>query len=139
MTHARNIMETHPRGISVDMAIVIACITECFDCAQTCITCADACLGEKDIRPLVRCIRLDLDCADICNVTGLLVSRQTETDWVVLSAQLQACATACQVCGEECRKHAEHHTHCKICAEACDRCGQACKNLIAALPQLAVA
>lgn len=139
MNQIQQMLETHPRGTHLDADVVLACITECFSCADICITCADACLGEKDIHPLVRCIRLNLDCAEVCNVTGLLVSRQTETDWVLLSAQVQACATACQVCGEECRKHAEHHAHCRLCADSCDRCGQACRNLIAALPQLAVA
>ena len=34
--------------------------------AQVCTACADACLGEDDVGELTRCIRLDLDCADLC-------------------------------------------------------------------------
>jgi len=139
MNHLQQLLETHPHPSQVDMDALLACIGECFDCAQTCVTCADACLSEKELQPLLRCIRLDLDCADICSTTGRILARQFESDWLLLSAQLQACASACQICGEECRRHAQHHDHCRICAEACDRCGQACNNLLAIAPQIATA
>lgn len=38
------------------------------------------------------------------------------------------CAAACNVCGEECQRHAGQHEHCRICAEACRRCEQACQE-----------
>jgi len=58
---------------------------------------------------LIRCIRLNLDCADVCDATGRLISRQTEPDWGLLRAQLQACVAACQICGAECERHAGRH------------------------------
>jgi hypothetical protein len=42
--------------------------------------CADACLGEEKVEMLRRCIRLNLDCADVCNATGRMLSRQQEPD-----------------------------------------------------------
>ena len=37
--------------------------------------CADDCLSEDDHADLVRCIRLDLDCADVCDATGRILTR----------------------------------------------------------------
>jgi len=139
MADILHMLASHPRPSHVDMDALVACIQECFDCAETCVTCADACLSEKEVQPLLRCVRQNLDCADVCSTTGRLLARQFESDWVLLSSQIQACITACQVCGEECRRHQDHHEHCKVCAQACDRCGQACMNLLAIAPQVATA
>lgn len=80
---------------------------------------------------LVRCIRLDLDCADVCDTTGKILSRQTAFDPQMARAILQACATSCKLCGDECAMHAQHGMqHCATCAEACRQCEQACNNLI---------
>jgi hypothetical protein len=92
-------------------------------------------LGEHDVQSLVRCIRLNLDCADICAATGRLLLRQTEPDWGILRTQVEACAQACRSCGDECQRHAPHMEHCRVCAEACRRCAEACERLLAALPQ----
>jgi hypothetical protein len=134
MTHAQQMLQTHPRKAQIDSAALVECIEACFDCAQSCIACADACLGEQSLQMLVRCIRLNLDCADVCDATGRVLSRQTEPDWSLLGAQLEACVVACRICGAECQKHADHHEHCRICAEACRRCEAACSSLRAALP-----
>jgi hypothetical protein len=96
-------------------------------CAQACTACADACLGEEKVARLVDCIRLDLDCADICYTTGAILSRMTETSKELLQPLLQTCRTICNLCAMECEKHAEMHTHCKVCGEACRRCEQACQ------------
>jgi hypothetical protein len=77
---------------------------------------------EKDmLTELRKCIRLNLDCADICEVTGRVLTRQSEYDASLTKAQLQACREACATCAEECERHGEMH-HCSICAEACRRC-----------------
>ena len=134
MSHATAMLEAHPRKAQIDATALQECIDACFDCAQSCTACADACLGEQDLQMLVRCIRLNLDCADVCDTTGRLLSRQTEPDWALLRTQLEACATACRSCGDECQKHAGHHEHCRVCAESCRRCEQDCNRLLAALP-----
>lgn len=76
------------------------------------------------------CIRLNLDCADVCAATGSLLSRQTAADWTVLQRQLEACLVACEVCGNECEKHADMHEHCRVCADACANCAQACRQML---------
>ena len=80
---------------------------------------------------MVRCIRLNLDCADACDATGRILTRQTAADVGVLRAVIQACAAACRAGGDECERHAEHHEHCRVCAGACRRCEQACNDLLA--------
>ena len=133
MTHARQMVETNPSGAAVSADALVECFEACFDCAQACTICADACIGEENIQMLVRCIRLDLDCADVCESTGKILSRQTAFDPQLSEATLRACAEACRVCGEECERHAEHHEHCQVCAEACRRCESARNNLLSAI------
>ena len=133
--HATEMLRTHPSKTQVDPRLIQACIKACFDCAQTCTACADACLGEQQhVQMLVRCIRLNLDCADVCETTGRVVSRQTQPDWSIVRAQLEACMAACRSCGAECQKHAGMHEHCRVCAEACQRCAGACDSVLQALP-----
>jgi hypothetical protein len=125
--HAQQMIATHPevRGNTNDA--LIRCIEECYDCAQTCTSCADACLGEDTVAELRQCIRLDLDCADVCMATGSVASRRTGSNELVIKLMIEACAEACRLCGDECRRHAKMHEHCRICAEACQRCEQACR------------
>lgn len=124
-------LDTHPRGTGeLDRDALTACIEACFDCAQTCTACADACLAEDTVSELTRCIRTNLDCADICATTGRATSRLTDADTVVLRVLVEACASVCRVCGDECSDHADMHEHCRVCAEACRRCEQACRDLL---------
>jgi hypothetical protein len=104
---------------------LVACIGACYACAQTCTSRADACLAEQDVQRLRQCIRLDLDCTDVCNATGSLASRRTDSNQEVLQTMIEACALACRICAEECEKHA-HHEHCKVCAAECRNCEAAC-------------
>jgi hypothetical protein len=129
----REMIKTHPRPTSLDRDALLRCIDECFDCSATCTSCADACLGEKNVQDLVRCIRFNLDCADACDAAGRILTRQTAANVDILRATIEACATACRACGEECERHAAHHDHCRICAEACRRCEQACAELVATM------
>ncbi|HEX6248755.1 MAG TPA: four-helix bundle copper-binding protein [Nocardioidaceae bacterium] len=133
MTATAQMLETHPVDISVDRAKLQACIDACFECAQACTTCADACLSEEMVADLRRCIGLNLDCADVCDATGKVLSRPTAWDAEVAKNLLQACAAACRACGDECGQHASMHEHCKVCAESCRRCEQACNDLLGAL------
>jgi len=131
--HIQSMLQSHPAAASLtNQEALLACIEACFECAQTCTSCADACLGESDVQMLTRCVRLNLDCADVCSTTGRVLLRQTEPDWSLLKQQLRACAEACRVCDEECEKHAGHHEHCRTCAESCRMCEEACNQLLAA-------
>ena len=128
-----SMLATHPQPSALDRAALLACLKECHECAATCTICADACLAEDQVQMLRRCIRLNLDCADICAATGNVLARQTEPDLALLRTQLQACAAACRSCGDECASHAQHHEHCRVCADSCRRCADACTRLLQAV------
>jgi hypothetical protein len=128
-------LASHPRPIEANRRDLAACIEACLACDQACSACADACLGEKDVLNLLQCIRLNLDCADVCAITGRLLSRQTLSPGGLLRDQIQVCAQACDLCAAECEKHAHHHEHCRVCMEACRRCAEACRTLLVAVPR----
>lgn len=81
---------------------------------------------------LVKCIRTNLDCADICDTTGRVLSRHTGYDANLTRTVLEACVQACKTCGDECTNH-QHMRHCRVCAEACRRCERACRELVDSL------
>jgi hypothetical protein len=110
------------------------CIDACFGCVETCTACADACLSERDVSHLVSCIRLNLDCAAVCNATGSIMSRANKAGHrQLLEAQLANCIAFCRACGAECARHAEMHRHCHVCAEACTACAEACNDMLNSL------
>lgn len=133
MSYAQDLLESHPWPGNVDREVLARCITACIECAQSCTSCSDACLSEDDVAPMRKCIRLDLDCADICQTTSRVLTRQTEYDAPLTKAQLESCRKACATCADECERHADHHDHCRLCAEACRRCEKACDELTAAM------
>ena len=133
MSYARQLLDTYPRDVNLDADLLAATIDALSDCAQACIADADDDLSEQNIADMVKCIRLCLDCADICTATVGVTSRQTEYDANVTRPLLEACVAACRSCGDECERHAQMQEHCRICAEACRRCEQACNELLAAM------
>lgn len=136
---AKEMLSTHPQHVDVDRAALVGCIDACFGCEQACTACADACLGEDMVQNLVRCIRLNLDCADVCSATGRVLSRQTQPDWAVAHAQLQSLLRAVKACGDECRQHADEYEHCRLCGESCRQCEESCKHLAAQIRGIAAA
>ncbi|HLP41717.1 MAG TPA: four-helix bundle copper-binding protein, partial [Fibrobacteria bacterium] len=60
-------------------------------CAQACRVCASACLNEKEIDMLRECIRLNLDCAEICDLSAAYMTRES-----IFHARL------CELCAEVC-------------------------------------
>jgi hypothetical protein len=93
------------------------------ECAAACDHCAIACLDEPEVKMLTHCIKLDLDCAEICRTTASFVARGSSH----AKHLLKECAEICEACGAECEKHAAHGMeHCRVCAEACKRCAVAC-------------
>jgi hypothetical protein len=82
---------------------------------------------------MVKCIRLCLNCADVCAATMGVVTRQAEYDVNVTRPLLEACIAICKSCGDECARHAPHMMHCRVCEQACRRCEQACRELLGTL------
>jgi hypothetical protein len=130
----KEMLKTYPADLGgIDREALARCIEECMTCAQACTACADACLSLDKVTELAKCIRTNMDCADICGVTGRMLSRHTGYDANLTRSQLQACVTACRACADECERHAGKHEHCRICAEVCRRCVEACDELLASM------
>lgn len=129
MDRVRQIFASHPNPASDAGEEAYAVVVATAECAAACTTCADACLEEDDPSALRSCIRADLDCADICTVTGRLIARPGAQDAGTLRAQLEACIAACKACAAECDQHADSMKHCAVCAEACKACARACERM----------
>lgn len=137
MTSAAAMLDTYPADLQdvgqADRRGLLRAIDLCYECAQACTACADACLQEDDVSDLLKVIRLSLDCADICETTGRVLSRHTGYEANLTRAMLEACAQACRSCGDECRQHARTHDQCRICADVCQRCERECQDLLTAM------
>ena len=133
MSYARQMLDTYPRTGNIDSDLLAATIDALRDCAQACNADNAADLSEPNLADMVTCIRLCLDCTDICTATAGVIGRLTGPDLGVTRPLLEACANSCHSCGDECERHAPHHAHCRVCTEACRRCEQACRELLGAL------
>ncbi len=69
MCQAATMLEQYPAEITVDKALLARAIDAALECSQTCTACADACLSEEQVQEMTRCIRDNLDCADVCDTT----------------------------------------------------------------------
>ncbi|MFY7998215.1 MAG: four-helix bundle copper-binding protein [Candidatus Kapaibacteriota bacterium] len=98
-----------------------ACITACSDCIVECKSCANECLNERDSKMMVRCIRLNQDCAAICAVAMESMASGSEFTKRICSL----CADVCYACAIECERHIQMD-HCTQCAEACRKCAIEC-------------
>jgi hypothetical protein len=122
-------------GVQRDQtAILLKCVEECHAAAVAADGCADACLAERPVTPtLSRCIRLSLDCAELCKTAGTIARRRIGSNTEVLRATLQACVVACRACAEECDRYAKQREFCYKCSVASRRCEDACRQVIATL------
>jgi len=92
------------------------------NCQAMCNYCFDACLHEEDVKMMSKCIKLDKECAEMCNVTlSMLASNSLFSKEII-----KLCAKICTECAKECGKH--NNEHCKKCAEACQQCAEACNE-----------
>jgi hypothetical protein len=133
MSYAKQMLETYSHASNVDANLLAAAIDAMTDCAQACVADTDADLSEPNLADMITCIRLCLDCVDVCTATADVMSRPANYDAAVAKPLLEACVAICTSCGDECERHARMHEHCRVCAEACRRCEQACRDLLDSL------
>jgi hypothetical protein len=108
-----------------------ACIEACEACADACDHCSTACLQEKDVAMMSSCIRLDIDCAQICRLAVGMMARGSDFTGQIC----QVCADICDACAEECGRHPMDH--CQECAKACKACADACRRMSQQIPRRA--
>jgi hypothetical protein len=73
-----------------------------------------------------QCVRMCLDCADICEAACRIALRRTGENVQVIREMLELCARVCDLCAAECEKH--DHEHCKLCAQMCRECAEDCRK-----------
>ncbi len=100
MSYARQLLDTYPGTLYADAGVLTAAIDALSDCAQACIADADADLSEQNLAEMVTCIRLCLDCADVCTATAAVTSRQTAYDATITRPLLEACRNRKPCCRE---------------------------------------
>lgn len=94
----------------------------CMACVIACETCITDCIKTGNLQ----CISLCRDCIDICNLYARLEARGSR-----YAQNMQSmCVEICEMCSEECIKHASQQASCKECAEACKKCAEACEELV---------
>lgn len=91
-------------------------------CADACNMCSTACLREKDVKMMAECIRIDMDCAQMCTTTAAFIARGSDYAMHLI----KECAEICEKCAAECEKH--QVDHCRTCAKACRKCIEACQS-----------
>lgn len=100
------------------------CLRQSNECASACLQCAAACLEHSNASAMARCIALDMECADICHFTAVLIAYGDER----VQQACSICADACQNCSIECAKYSLDH--CRKCADACQRCAAAFRGML---------
>lgn len=130
MTHAREMLDSSPAEIPLDVEDLAAAIEACLNCVQSCSSCSNADLAEPDGAEMRTCASLCVNCADVCTVTARILSRPAHWDHLVVHRLLQACVRSCTASAEECARHAHHHRHCAICERSCRACARACQALL---------
>lgn len=130
MHHISEMLKTHPVYRKEDNEYLSEVVESCLRCAAVCRICADACLSEDKVAPLVQCIKLNVECANVCQTTANLLVESGTVGGQVELHQLQACLNIVQACAEECARHAPMHEHCQVCEESCRKCIDACRQYL---------
>jgi Cys-rich four helix bundle protein (predicted Tat secretion target) len=97
------------------------------NCVQVGEECLSHCLGmfSSGDTSLAACARSVHEMIPICTALARLASLESKH----LKALSGPCATVCESCERECRKHEKDHEVCRACADAC-------KDLQAALAKV---
>jgi|SRR5688572_23280124 len=104
-----------------------SCIDACHECAVECDHCTISCLQEKDVQNMIKCIELNIYCADMCRQVIRFLSLGDDH---FADSICNLCAEICEACSVECSKYP--HDHCQRCATVCMQCAEECRSMIAA-------
>jgi hypothetical protein len=102
-------------------------IKECLDCAQTCRVCAEAHINNAN--KYSKYIDACLECAKTCEATAKALLLHKNGIKTIQPTRLEACAIACKVCWQICKKLGEHDSF-AVCAEYAQRCEEILHALI---------
>ncbi len=97
------------------------------ECAQHGDECIDHCieLFKSGDTTVARCAETVNEMIVMCRALAKMGTYQSEQ----LVAVAKICIDVCQVCADECGKHAKH-PQCKACEESCLECIKECKKIV---------
>jgi hypothetical protein len=134
MVRFTEMLKATTNTLTIDGAVLAACVEACFSCAQTCTTCADACLADMpgEMGP---CIAQCTNCADLCMTAGRVLSRPSQGghNAALIRDLLRACLEATRICLAECAGHADDMEVCRLCADSCQNTQQRCADILEVL------
>jgi hypothetical protein len=99
-------------------------IAELYNCSAVCMECYSECQKESNKEMLEHCMKLDQECADVCELTAKFLERNSPNSHKLL----QLCAEICNLCARECERH--KHGHCVVCARECRKCASSCLGAV---------
>ncbi|CAK0739827.1 Four-helix bundle copper-binding protein [Gammaproteobacteria bacterium] len=103
------------------------------DAATHCVTTGEACVAhcleliKVGDTSTAMCMESAIQMQTICTALSQLAAYRSAH----LPALAKICATACEECEKECRKHEDKHPECKACANSCANCAKECKKIAA--------
>ncbi|MEQ8156012.1 MAG: four-helix bundle copper-binding protein [Clostridiaceae bacterium] len=99
------------------------CIDECNRCAQACYECFEACINEPDLNARRGCIKMLIECAQMCQMSSGFMSMNGK----YAKEHCTMCATICDECAKECNMFRDDH--CQKCAQECRTCADECRRM----------
>jgi hypothetical protein len=127
-----DLINSAPQTLTVDAALIAEALDAAAACAVVATACASACLSESAAE-MQQCVRDDLDCADLCEVTAKHLARLNRGDKQLTAVAAGHLHRGLRAVRRLVRAARRHHEHCRLCLEACRRCETACQALLDAL------
>jgi hypothetical protein len=110
------------------------CEAACDELIAVSEACAGACLALTGDGDITRCLRANLECVKVAELTLRALSWTSSTDHAPTIAALEACVEACTESAAACQRVAELHTPPWVdCTETCHRMSNACTELLVVL------
>ena len=107
----------HVKPLPQNTEKAIQSAADCIAAGEICKAHCIELLGMGD-KKMYECIKSVSETITLCESFMVLASQKSPLTGKIKSL----CIKACQICKDECMKHATHHKQCKDCADACADC-----------------
>lgn len=95
-----------------------------YECQTKCKSCFNRCLEEQSLDVMRKCLKLTVECANVCELTASSIMFEGDFS----PEMLEICISSCEACRIECSTH--NNIYCAECAAMCGECSEACRKYI---------